>query len=81
MTFREIAPPPPRVARPMCCNPASDDTVRLIDWRSRRYGAEASHCQRLARYEIDGKPYCSLHAGRIALQRWRDGALVEAEKT
>lgn len=24
-------------------------------------------CLRLAQYELDGKPYCAFHAGRIAL--------------
>lgn len=36
--------------------------------RERRLGYKREQCQRRARYEINGQPYCPLHAGQIALR-------------
>jgi hypothetical protein len=43
----------------------------IKNWRQKRYethGLRPECCQRLALYDIDGKRYCAIHAGKIALQ-------------
>jgi hypothetical protein len=65
--------------------PKDVNNPRLYGWREDRYTrrgfSNAQKCQRHAQYEIDGKFFCSLHAGKIALALWVDGVLAENTTT
>lgn len=51
------------------------------DWRRRNYkGPYPDNCRRMSAVEIDGRHYCRLHAGGIALERWLSGRLREVEE-
>lgn len=67
---------------PQCSAPVEPPTHATM-WRRDRYIRLRPHmdpdrCQRESTIEIDGKPYCRLHAGGIALDRWLGGKLSEA---
>lgn len=78
--IKQLYPPPPKpiikqfvqcseIVPPMTWNPA---------WRQERYAnknLKPECCVRQAQYRIDGKPYCSAHAGRIALHYWATGKI------
>lgn len=78
-TLKPLAIKPPKVKTPQCCvevDPPSHATM----WRRDRYKRlrptfNADRCQRESVFEIDGKPYCRLHASGIALERWLNGEL------
>lgn len=59
---------------PQCCvEMARNPAVPSIYWKHRKRmdepkGFDSNRCARSSTYEIDGKHYCSLHAGQIALQ-------------
>jgi len=72
---------PERVVTPQCITVIPADT-RFEEWRKGRYQKlrshlDASRCQRESVVTIDGKPYCRLHAGGVALDKWLAGELVE----
>ncbi len=84
MTVSEIKP---RVLRPepahtpQCCAEVDPPTHATM-WRRERYpkmrpSFDPDRCQRESMIEIDGKPYCRLHAAGIALDRWISGQLIE----
>lgn len=82
--LKPVYDPPKRIPTPQCCVEV-EDTVRLQQWRLDRYKAlrpefDPLKCQREASVEIDGKPYCSNHGGRVALKKWLRGELVEKEQ-
>lgn len=93
MTIKMLYPPLPErpfIEKRQCqAQPLDVSVPRLYGWRERRYGdkpCDPQRCQRHAQYEIDGKGYCSLHAGKIALHagkialhRWAAGKLVAKE--
>ncbi|UFW91035.1 hypothetical protein BjapCC829_21850 [Bradyrhizobium barranii] len=72
---------PARVVTPQCCiEPDDNDRMRL--WRQERYRQlrpdfDPQKCQRESVVEIDGKHYCGSHAGKVALNKWLSGDLVE----
>lgn len=52
------------------------------EWRKGRYQQLRPHmkpeqCQRESVVQIDGKHYCRIHAGKLALDLWLSGKLVE----
>lgn len=55
-----------------CAQPAS--ALREVGWkgyregRSRQNGKDPSTCMREGQWEIDGKMFCTQHAGMIALE-------------
>lgn len=70
---------PERVVTPQCCAEVEPPTHANM-WRRDRYlklrpTFDPDRCQRESTVEIDGKPYCRLHAGGIALDRWLSGNL------
>lgn len=74
MTAAWIKPPTagPWRPRPKCDGQIRPQSEYQAQWRSRRYGKDGRDpmaCIRLATVEIDGKHYCSLHGGEIALAR------------
>lgn len=72
---------PARVVTPQCSEIIPADT-RFEIWRKGRYQKlrpqfDPERCQRESTVQIDGRHYCSNHAGRIALAKWLKGDLVE----
>lgn len=60
-----------RTPRQKCCAQVSYSqlTPHMQEWRKKRYGGTDWHtCTRLGTHEVDGKPYCATHAGRIVLE-------------
>lgn len=74
--FRSIRPDKDSSPHVQCCATPQDNPNAPVPrnnrlWqaqRERQYGYKRELCQRRARYEIDGRPYCPTHAGMIALQ-------------
>lgn len=73
---------PERIITPQCSTviPANS---HFEAWRKDRYkklrpDMDPERCQRESTVKIDGKPYCSNHAGKIALKLWLSGKLKEA---
>lgn len=71
---------PKRVETPQCCVPV-DPPTHAQHWRRDRYKKLRPHfdpdqCQRESTMMIDGKPYCRIHAGQLALEKWMTGELV-----
>ncbi len=67
----KLLKPPPHeyVPTPQCCVPVQAPSYNS-DWRAQRYkerGTDPKLCQRNSTVIIDGKPYCRLHAGQVAL--------------
>lgn len=70
---RRIKPAVERVVTPQCCveiyrNPA----VPNVYWKHRKRmdepkGFDSNLCARSSAWVIDGKHYCGLHAGQVAL--------------
>ena len=85
MTIAAVKPvviKPVRKVTPQCAVviPAHTHHER---WRQSRYAELRPHmdpkrCQHESTVEIDGKHYCTAHAGKIALDRWLSGKLREA---
>lgn len=79
-TLKPIVVKPERVVTPQCSAVIPADT-RFEEWRKGRYQRLRPHldhtrCQRESVVQIEGKPYCRLHAGGLALDRWLKGDLV-----
>ncbi len=75
--LRIKAPKP--VATPQCSAPV-DPPSHAPEWRKERYkrlrpSYNPDCCQRDSSIVIDGKTYCRLHAGGIALDRWLRGEI------
>lgn len=69
---------------PQCCMPVEPPTHANM-WRRDRYKRlrptfDPDKCQRESTIEIDGQPYCRLHAGGVALDRWLSGRLIDATR-
>jgi hypothetical protein len=78
--IKVIRPEP--VHTPQCCMKVDPPTHANM-WRRDRYKTlrptfDPDLCQRESTVRIDGKPYCRIHAGGIALDRWIKGKLIEA---
>lgn len=76
---------PARVATPQCDAPVKAPTHHPA-WRQQRYSVlrpqwDVNKCQLESAFKIDGKNYCSGHAGRVALRKWLAGELVAAPAT
>lgn len=70
---------------PQCTMPVDPPTHATM-WRRDRYkrlrpSFDPDRCQRESTIEIDGKPYCRLHAGGLALERWLRGELLEPARS
>lgn len=52
-----------RGEKPTCVAQVSDVSKRYRDMTHKDY-----QCERLGRFLIDGKPYCSLHAGELCVK-------------
>lgn len=64
------------------CSAAVDPPTKASMWRRDRYKKlrptfDPDRCQRESSIEINGKPYCRIHAGGLALDKWLSGKLVE----
>jgi hypothetical protein len=87
MTLTALKPiivKPARVSTPQCCVPVAPPTHAEM-WRRDRYKKlrpkfDADRCQRESILKIDGKCYCRIHAGQLALDLWMKGDLVRKEK-
>lgn len=74
---------PKPVETPQCCvevGPPSHATM----WRLERYAKLRPHfnanlCQRESVFQHDGKCYCRIHAGQLALELWLNGRLKETK--
>ncbi|MER9176202.1 hypothetical protein NKH72_21740 [Mesorhizobium sp. M0955] len=74
---------PERVVTPQCCAEVEPPTHATM-WRRDRYKKlrpqfDPDRCQRESTLDIEGKPYCRIHAGQLALDRWLSGELVVKE--
>lgn len=68
MIVRELRPQHRPVPAPMCQGEVAL-TPHLRQWRRERMPADMlERCTRSSTWEIDGKHYCALHAGQIALR-------------
>ena len=75
--FSNLRPPPDDSPHIQCCAKPQDNANAPVPrnnrlWQKQRektYGYKKELCQRRARYEVDGKPYCPTHAGKLALQK------------
>lgn len=84
MTISKLKPviiKPERIATPQCCATA-DANPREAGWRQLHYSKRRPHfdsakCQRESFVEIDGQPYCRVHASKIALEMWLTGKLIK----
>ncbi|HEV2155432.1 hypothetical protein [Bradyrhizobium sp.] len=79
--LKQTPPPPERVITPQCTTVVPANT-HFETWRKGRYAdlrphTDPARCQRESVVEIDGKPYCTLHGGKVALAKWLKGELVE----
>ena len=75
---RIVIPPPPPPPTPQCCVHIAPPTHNKT-WRQKRYGDKGDHtrCQRESVVAINGKHYCRMHGGFIALDKWLKGELIE----
>ena len=81
--MRQIKPKAikPKIEKsPQCCVVVEQSPS--TEWRIERYRRTRPQynplcCQQPSTYEIDGKPYCTSHAGKIALEKWIVGDLEE----
>lgn len=72
---------PARVVTPQCCTEVATP-MHNTHWRRDRYertGNDPNRCQRESVVEINGKHYCRLHGGALALALWLNCKLVERE--
>jgi len=81
--LKPLAVKPIRVETPQCCVEVTPPT-HAPHWRRDRYKKlrpdfSPDHCQRESVFEIEGRPYCRIHAGQRALDMWLAGRLVEAK--
>lgn len=81
--LKVVSTPPKRLVTPQCSTviPANS---HFEAWRKERYkklrpDMDPERCQRESTVQISGKPYCSNHAGKIALKLWLDGKLKEVK--
>jgi hypothetical protein len=79
--LKPIIVKPEPVRTPQCCIPV-DPPTRAQHWRRDRYEKlrpefDASLCQRESVIQHNGKHYCRVHAGQLALNMWLAGDLVE----
>lgn len=79
-TLKPVVIKPARIVTPQCSAVIPADS-RFEQWRKGRYSRLRPHmnaecCQRESIVQIDGKPYCRLHAGGMALEKWLSGELV-----
>ncbi len=72
--IKSLIPPPPHTENLGQCSAYTGDQSGLNSpfWRNRvercmKMGFDPRLCTRGAGIEIDGKPYCRLHAGAIAI--------------
>jgi len=77
-TFKDA--PTPYVETPQCSHNVSVQNSREARWRRDRYGLNDDNlfrCTRPSVVEIQGKPYCRLHGGHVALDMLLAGKLIE----
>ena len=82
--LKPIRVKPERIITEQCCvevNSPSHD----LEWRKKFYSRRHSRfdyrrCQRESVVVIDGQSYCQLHGGKIALEKWLNGELVQVPK-
>ncbi|MBA8881661.1 hypothetical protein [Phyllobacterium myrsinacearum] len=74
---------PAPVQTPQCCievpAPGHNQTWRNR-YRNKRPHLDPDLCQHASTVKIDGKHYCTPHAGQLALKKWLAGELIEKEK-
>lgn len=73
---------PEPVSTPQCCVEVTPPT-HAPHWRRDRYkitrpSFNPDRCQRESLLEYEGKNYCKIHAGQLALEMWLSGKLKEA---
>ena len=81
-TLKPIQVRPKRITTPQCCVPV-DPPTHDQEWRRRRHlknhpQFDPDRCQRESTLTIGSQPYCRLHAGQLALEKWLLGELQEA---
>jgi hypothetical protein len=74
-SLRPIYAKPEPIRTLQCCVPVASPGHNPT-WLQERY-AKRDHalCQRDGVVIIDEKPYCKLHGGHVALQRWVNGEI------
>lgn len=77
ITVKSLRPDPqPSVPWPQCsARVGADDTINWRRGQISRNARDPSLCKRNATVEIDGKPLCATHGGKVAL-----AMLLEGEK-
>lgn len=80
-TLKPMLIKPAPVTTPQCCVPVAPPT-RATMWRRERYKTlrpsfDPDRCQRESVVSVNGKHYCRIHAGVIALELWLSGDLIE----
>lgn len=79
MSFKTLRPLPGAPVPPpdRKCSFIVPANTFLNEWRLQRYPDRPRECRHGAYVEIDGKAYCARHGGKIALEKWARGELVE----
>jgi hypothetical protein len=73
MTIRRLKPVPQRPATPQCSQVvdrswyATERAKQAMDAKLRAKGYDVACCIRSASVVIDGKPYCNIHGGLVAI--------------
>lgn len=80
MTVRQLKrfpqePLPPQPGLPQCDADTTAAPGHAQTWRAKRYG-DPLRCTRGAVVELDGKHYCRIHGGFVALNMYLSGKLV-----
>lgn len=78
MSMKELVPRKPQPSRVgQCSTPVPPPSHNKL-WRTERWqgrsGWNDDLCQRFASVEIDGKRYCRIHGGKVALDRLLEAA-------
>lgn len=72
--------PTPYAVTPQCEHDVQTQNQFSANWRADRYGVSGDalfRCTRPSVVEIQGKHYCRLHGGHVALDMYLAGELVE----
>jgi len=79
--IKQLRKIPVAYSTPQCCVMVNDSSYSQYALARRherlaQHNFEPGRCTRPSSYEIDGKSYCTAHAGKVALKK-----LIETEMT
>ncbi len=71
MRIKELKPRIPTIPALPQCSAKIDDPIKRRGWRQQYYekrtDIDSTRCVRNSTIELNGRPYCRLHAGSIAI--------------